>query len=75
MVSSDGMAGPDVLQLWSILNDMPVVLYQQGELSCFWRVWGNNYEDFLGVCCLREPVEEGALGEEESFGDVVSDDF
>ena len=75
MVSSGGMAGPDVLQLWIILNDMPVVLYQLGEVSSFWRVWGSNCENCSGTCCLREPVEQCVMGLEESFGDVASDDF
>ena len=35
MVSSDGMVGPDVLQFWITLNDMPAVLYQLGEVSSF----------------------------------------
>ena len=75
MVSSGGMAGPDVLQLWIILNDVPAVLYQLGEVSSFWRVWGNNWDNCFGNCCLREPVEQCVTGPEEGFEDVASDDF
>ena len=75
MVSSDGMVGPDVLQLWATLSDMPAVLYQLGEVSSFWRVWSYDWEDCFGACCLGRPEEEGVTGVGESFGDVVSDDI
>lgn len=75
MVSSGGMAGPDVLQLRIILNNMPRFLYQLGEVSSFRGVWGNNWDNCFGTCCLREPVKQCVTGLEEGFGDVASDDF
>ena len=54
---------------------MPAVLYQLGEVSSFWRVWGYNWEDCFWACCLGGPVEEGIMAVEESFGDVANDDF
>ena len=54
---------------------MPAVLYQLGEVSSFWRVWGYNWEDCFWACCLGGLVEEGIMAVEESFGDVANDDF
>ena len=30
MVGSDGVIGPNAVQLWMILNDMPIVSYRLG---------------------------------------------
>ena len=75
MVSSDGMVGSDVLQIWVILIDIPAVPCRLGEVSSFWRVWGYDWEDCFGAFCLGGPEEKGVTGVEENFGDVASDDF
>ena len=50
------MAGPDVLQLWIILNNMPPILYQLGKVATFWRVYMGLQLGglFLGLAALGD---------------------
>ena len=63
-------ARPEAALLRVIFNDMEMVSYWLGELFFFRWVRGHNWDDNSGTS-----VEKGVTGVEESFGDVVSDDF